>query len=146
MDKKEIEKKVIKARDVMHEKHLELDGLATVKEALSAMRESKSVVVIVKKRNKHDAWGIVLLSDIAKKVLAKDRAPERVNVYEIMSKPVIPIDPEMDVRYVARMFDHFGLSNAPVVEDNKVLGIVSYDELVFNGLYELDAINAKAIP
>jgi len=137
MEKKDMEKKVIKARDVMHEKHLELDGLATVKEALSAMRESKSDVVIVKKRNKYDAWGIVLLSDIAKKVLAKDKAPERVNVYEIMSKPVIPIDPEMDVRYVARLFDNFGLSNAPVIDDDKVIGIVSYDELVFKGLYEL---------
>ena len=132
-----MEKKIIKARDVMHEKHLELDGLATVKQALSAMRESQSDVVIVKKRNEHDAWGIVLLSDIAKKVLAKDKAPERVNVYEIMTKPVIPVDPDMDVRYVARMFDHLGLSNAPVIENDEVLGIVSYDELVFNGLCEL---------
>jgi len=130
-------KKIIKARDVMQEKHLELDGLATVKEALLAMRENKSDVVIVKKRSKDDVWGIVLLSDITKKVLAKDKAPERVNVYEIMSKPVIPVDPEMDVRYVARMFDSFGLSHAPVIEDNKVLGIVSYDELVFNGLCAL---------
>ena len=137
MENKMMEKKVIKARDVMQEKHLELDGLATVKEALNAMHDSNSDVVIVKKRNEHDAWGIVLLSDIAKKVLAKDKAPERVNVYEIMSKPVIPIDPEMDVRYVARMFDHFGLSNAPVIENNQVVGIVSYHELVLKGLYEL---------
>jgi len=121
----------------MQEKHLELDGLATVKEALAAMRETKSDVVIVKKRHEHDAWGIVLLSDIAKKVLAKDKASARVNIYEIMTKPVIPIDPEMDVRYVARMFDHLGLSNAPVIENNQVVGIVSYDELVFNGLCEL---------
>ena len=121
----------------MQEKHLELDGLATVKEALAAMRETKSDVVIVKKRHEHDAWGIVLLSDIAKKVLAKDKASARVNIYEIMTKPVIPIDPEMDVRYVARMFDHLGLSNAPVIENNQIVGIVSYDELVFNGLCEL---------
>jgi len=132
-----MDKKLIKARDVMQEKHLELDGLATVKEALAAMRETKSDVVIVKKRHEHDAWGIVLLSDIAKKVLAKDKASARVNIYEIMTKPVIPIDPEMDVRYVARMFDHLGLSNAPVIENNQVVGIVSYDELVFNGLCEL---------
>ena len=130
-------KKVIKVRDVMHENHLELEGVATVKEALDAMKASKADVVVVKKRDEHDAWGIVLLSDIAKKVLAKDRAPERVNVYEIMSKPVIPADPEMDVRYVARLFDRFGLSNAPVIEDDKIIGIVSYNELVFDGLCEL---------
>ena len=128
---------VIKARDVMREKHLELDGMATVREALDAMKAAQAELVIVKKRHEHDAFGIVLLSDIAKNVLARDRASQRVNVYEIMSKPVISLDPEMDVRYCARLFDNFGLSNAPVIENGKVLGIVSYTELVFQGLYKL---------
>jgi len=130
-------KKVIKARDIMHKKHLELDGMATVKEALDAMKAENASVVIIKKRHEHDAFGIVLLSDIAKKVLAKDRASKRVNVYEIMSKPLISLDPDMDVRYCARLFDRFGLSNVPVIENDKVIGIVSYNELVFQGLSEL---------
>lgn len=132
-----MEKKIIKAREVMYKKHLELDGMATVSQALLLMKSEKADVIIVKKRNEDDAFGIVLLSDIAKKVLAKDRAPDRVNIYEIMSKPVIPIDPDMDVRYAARMFNRFGLSNAPVIENGHVIGIVSYNELVFNGLCEL---------
>jgi signal-transduction protein with cAMP-binding, CBS, and nucleotidyltransferase domain len=132
-----MQKKIIKARDVMHEKHLELDGMATVKEALDAMKAENASVVIVKKRHEHDAFGIVLLSDIAKKVLAKDRASRRVNVYEIMSKPVISLDPDMDVRHCARLFDRFGLSNVPVIENGEVIGIVSYNELVFDGLCEL---------
>ncbi len=131
-------KNVIKARDVMRSNYLEVDGMTTVAEALSRMRAEQSRVAIVKKRNENDAFGIVLLSDIAKLVLAKDRAPDRVNVYEIMSKPVIPVEPDMDVRYVARMFDQFGLSNAPVLEKGEVIGIVSYEELVFNGLYAQD--------
>jgi CBS domain-containing protein len=121
----------------MHEKHLELDGMATIAQALAAMKAEQSDVVIVKKRNEHDALGILLLSDIAKKVLAKDRPSERINVYEIMSKPVIPLEPDMDVRYCARLFDSFGLSNAPVVENGRVIGVVSYKELVFKGLCEL---------
>ncbi len=132
-----MDRKLIKAREVMREKHLELDGMATVEEALQAMKAEKASVVIVKKRNENDAFGIVLLSDIAKKVLARDRSPRRVNVYEIMAKPVIPVDPDMDVRYVARLFDRFGLSKAPVIEGGQVIGIVSYDALVFDGLCEL---------
>jgi CBS domain-containing protein len=132
-----MERKIIKARDIMHEKLLELDGMATVHQALEAMKAQQSEVVIVKKRHEHDALGIVLLSDIAKRVLARDRPSTRVNVYEIMSKPVIPVDPDMDVRYVARLFESFGLSNAPVVEDGEVIGIVSYNELVFDGLCQL---------
>jgi signal-transduction protein with cAMP-binding, CBS, and nucleotidyltransferase domain len=134
-----MEKKVIKARDVMYEKHLEMDGMATVSQALDAMKNDNADVVIVHKRDEHDAFGIVLLSDIAKRVLAKDRAPERVNLYEIMSKPVVPIEPDMDVRYAARLFDRFGLSSAPVIESGKVIGVVSYKELVFRGLCELIA-------
>jgi signal-transduction protein with cAMP-binding, CBS, and nucleotidyltransferase domain len=130
-------KKIIKARDVMHTDHLELDGLATVEEALQAMKAADASVVIVKKRHEHDAYGILLLSDIAKKVLAKDRSAKRVNVYEIMSKPVISLDPDMDVRHCARMFDRFGLSSVPVIEGGKVMGIVTYNELVFKGLSEL---------
>lgn len=132
-----MQKKVITAREVMHENHIELDGLATVKEALDAMKAENAEVAIIKKRNDHDALGILLLSDIVKKVLAKDKAMTRVNVYEIMSKPVIPLEPAMDVRYCARLFDRFGLSNAPVVENGSVIGIVSYNELVFKGLCEL---------
>ena len=130
-------KKVIITRDVMHDKHIELDGMATVQQALEAMKAEDADEVIVKKRNEHDAFGILLLSDIAKKVLAKDRASQRVNVYEIMSKPVIPLDPNMDVRHCARLFERFGLSNAPVVENGDVIGVVSYKELVFDGLCEL---------
>ena len=103
-----MDKRVIKARDVMHTGHLEMDGMATVKEALDAMKASGSSVVIVSKRDEHDAFGIVLLSDIVKRVLAKDRPSQRVNVYEIMSKPVISLDPDMDVRYCARLFDQIG--------------------------------------
>jgi len=132
-----MDKKVIKAHEVMHEKHIEMDGLDTVKQALDAMKDDKTDVLIVKKRNENDAFGMVVLADIVKKVLAKDKAPDRVNLYEIMAKPVISIEPDLDVRYCARLFDRFGLSNAPVVEKGQVIGIVSYDELVFNGLCEL---------
>ena len=99
-------RKVIKARDVMRATHQEMDGMATVAEALEKMRESQSEVLIVSKRDENDAFGIVLLADIAREVLARDRAAERVNVYEIMSKPVIPVEADMDVRYVAPKASH----------------------------------------
>ena len=83
-------------------------------------------------------YGIVMLSDIAKYVLATDRAPERVNVYEVMSKPVICIRPDMDIRYCARLFDKFGLSRAPVVEKGKVIGIVSFTDMVLIGMVQND--------
>jgi predicted transcriptional regulator len=124
----------VRVRDVMSSSFLEISGLATIQEALQKMREADSEVVIVNRRDEHDEFGIMLLADIAKNVLARDRAPERVNVYEIMSKPVIDAPPDMQVRYCARLFERFGLSVAPVIENNAIIGVVSYKELVLKGL------------
>ncbi|KZZ37669.1 CBS domain-containing protein, partial [Oleiphilus sp. HI0117] len=95
-------KTVVKIKDVMRSNYVEMDGMMTVKDALIQMKEHNASYVIIKKRNEDDEYGVVMLSDIAKKVLAKDKSPDRVNVYEIMSKPVVSVPPEMDVRYCAR--------------------------------------------
>ena len=128
------EKVVIRVRDVMKTKVDIVDGLTTVSEALRAMKNIETKSLIINKRHDDDEYGIVLLSDIAKTVLAKDRAPDRINVYEVMSKPVISVDPEMDIRYCARLFDRFGLSRAPVLHDRKIIGIVSYTDMVLKGM------------
>jgi CBS domain-containing protein len=128
------ERKVIRVRDVMKPQYDLVDGMTTVKDALSKMRHIETKCLIVDKRHPDDEYGIVLISDIAKYVLAVDRAPERVNVYEVMSKPVITVDPEMDIRYCARLFDKFGLSRAPVIEGGKLIGIVSFTDMVLHGM------------
>ncbi|MBI1424647.1 MAG: CBS domain-containing protein [Gammaproteobacteria bacterium] len=128
------ERKVVRVRDVMKTQFDMVDGMTTVKDALSKMSHVDTKCLIVDKRHPDDEYGIVLISDIAKYVLAMDRAPERVNVYEVMSKPVIAVDPQMDIRYCARLFDKFGLSRAPVIEQGKVIGIVSFTDMVLHGM------------
>ncbi len=128
------ERQPVRVRDVMKTDFDMVDGLTTVADALRAMRHVETKCLLVNKRHEDDEYGIVLLSDIARKVLAVDRAPERVNVYEIMSKPVVTVDPLMDIRYCARLFDRFGLSRAPVLENRTLVGIVSYTDMVLKGL------------
>ncbi|MBT8444035.1 MAG: CBS domain-containing protein [Gammaproteobacteria bacterium] len=118
----------------MNTEFLNMPGGMTVTEAIHAMREINAHALIVDKRTEEDELGIVLVSDIAKKVLAMDRSPDRVNLYEIMTKPVLAIDPDMNIRYCARFFEHFGISTAPVGKQGKVIGIVTYDALVLKGL------------
>ncbi len=130
------DRKVTRVRDVMKTKYDLVDGMMTVKDALVKMQHVETKCLIVNKRHADDEYGIVLLSDIAKQVLAQDRSAARVNVYEVMSKPVISVDPSMDIRYCARMFNKFGLSRAPVIEAGKLLGIVSFTDMVLHGLLE----------
>lgn len=134
MTKEASGREIVRVRDVMKPDFDMVDGMMTVREALDSMNFVETKTLLVDKRHDDDEYGIVLLSDIAKHILARDRAPERVNIYEVMTKPVIGIDPQMDIRYCARLFDHFGLARAPVVEDGKVIGIVSFTDMVLNGL------------
>jgi len=132
------EKKQMTVAAVMDTDFLIMDGVATVAEAISAMKQRNARSLLVSKRDDHDEYGIVLTSDIAKQVLAKHRSPQRVNVYEIMSKPVLAVQPDMHVRFCARLFERFGISTAPVIEDGTVVGMVAYDALVLKGLAATD--------
>ena len=128
------EKTIVRVRDVMKHNFDMIDGKMTVRDALNTMKHVDTKSLIVDKRSDDDEYGMVLISDIAKQVVAKDRAPERVNIYEIMSKPVVSVHPDMDIRYCARMFGRYQLSRAPVIEHGKVIGIVSFTDIVLKGL------------
>jgi CBS domain-containing protein len=120
--------------DVMKREFDLVPGMLTVKDALLAMKFPDTRALIIDKRDPDDEYGIVLISDIAKQVLAADRSPDRVNLYEIMAKPVLSVAPEMNIRYCARLMQRFGIALAPVINSGKVVGVVSYHDLVLNGL------------
>lgn len=126
-----------RVRDCMKPEVTEVDGKMDVLSAMKVMREVGATSLMVKRRDENDEYGMLLFSDIAKKVIARDRAPERVNVYEIMAKPVVTVKPDMHIRYCARLFENFGIGHAPVEEDGKIIGIVSYYRLVLYGLKDL---------
>ena len=128
----------VPVRQVMRSDVTQVNGRMNVFEALRVMKRVEATCLIVEKRHDSDEYGMLLFSDIAKQVIARDRAPERVNVFEIMAKPVISVRPEMDIRYCARLFDRFGISHAPVIENDEIVGIVSYYLLVLEGLPDLD--------
>jgi CBS domain-containing protein len=129
--------KLIRVRDVMERDVNVIKGVATIKEALRTIKDKNAECLIVDKRHSDDEFGMLLISDIARHVLAKDRAPERVNVYEVMAKPVITVEPDMDIRYCARLLARFELTRAPVVEGGAVVGVVSFTDLVLRGLCEM---------
>ena len=121
-------------RDCMRTDVTKVDGRTDVLTALKIMKKVGATSLIVERRDENDEWGMVLFSDIARQVIAKNRAPERVNVYEIMTKPVLTVRPDMEIRYCARLFENFGISQAPVVERGEIVGMVSYYLLVLHGV------------
>ncbi|NOI83186.1 CBS domain-containing protein [Vibrio tubiashii] len=130
--------KKVRVRDVMTNNYVVIDGLTTVKEGIQLARSNEVKALVVNKRNEDDEYGLVLMNDIAKKVLAQNRSPDRTNIYEIMTKPALSVDPDMNVKYCARLFERFGISRAPVIEAGKIIGMVSYNNIVINGMVHDD--------
>ena len=124
----------ISVRQVMRDQVTYVDGSIDVMEAMRIMKRVGATSLIVNRRHDNDEFGMLLFSDIAKQVIGQDRNPERVNVFEIMAKPVVSVRPQMSIRHCARLFNEFGISHAPVIENDKIIGIVSYYLLVLGGL------------
>jgi len=128
--------KIVLVRDIMKTDFTTVSGSTTVKEALILMKTQKTSVLIVEKRHQFDDYGLITAGDIARHVLAKDKAPDRINVYEIMNCPVIQVSPDMDIRHCSKLFANYNLVRAPVIENGKVIGMVSPNSLVLDGMYK----------
>ncbi|MCO4799672.1 MAG: CBS domain-containing protein [Colwelliaceae bacterium] len=123
--------KIIQVKDAMTQEGYQFaEGMLTVADGIKLAHQHKAKAIIINKRDENDEYGIVMLADIAKEVIAKDKSPERVNLYEIMAKPVLNVSSSMDVRYCARLFERFGVHTAPVMENNKIVGMVDYTNMV----------------
>ena len=120
------------AKDVMTKKVIFIDGMATAKEAVEIMRKENVEALIVKKRNDQDAYGIVVVNDFVRGVIILEKTSEEVNVFEVMSKPVISIPANMDVRYVASLLMNIGFRIAPVKENGEYIGMVTLSDLILD--------------
>lgn len=121
----------IRVRDLMVAELHSIDGLATVADAMAMMKRQHVSSLVVHRRNEDDELGLVVVADIARGVIADNRAPERVNVYEIMSKPLLTLPEEMLARYAVRILVRLELSRAVVVDQHRnAIGIVTLRDLI----------------
>jgi signal-transduction protein with cAMP-binding, CBS, and nucleotidyltransferase domain len=123
-------------RDVMTDKPFVIDGLATVAQAVELMREQSISSLVIDRRHEGDEYGILAVHDIAEKIISRNLSPERVNVYEIMSKPVLSVDVGMNLKYAIRLLFRFKLTRALVLENGKIAGIVTLRDMVLRSIGE----------
>ena len=125
------ENKIVRVSDLMVSGVRTIDGFATVNEAMTAMKQFGVSSLVVNRRHDDDELGVVTVTDIAREVIATNRSPDRVNVYEIMSKPVLTVRSRMQARYAARLLVHFGISRTLVVDEaGNPEGIVTLRDMV----------------
>ncbi len=129
------EKKYTSVSDVMSKGVHTIAGVSTVADAMKIMGEHRVSSLVVERRNEHDEYGLLEVYDVAKGVMAEDRSADRVNVYEIMQKPVLSIAADMDIRYAVRLLVRFRLTRALVIDDKRVpVGLVTIRDMVLKHL------------
>jgi len=124
------------AKDIVSDKLFYIDGLASVKDAVQMMKENKVRALIIKKRSRADANGIITVYDIIKGAVIPNKTLDEVSVYEIMTKPVFSISAHLNVKYVPRLMYNYNISVAPVEENGEYIGIINYTQFLFTEFVE----------
>ena len=119
----------IRVREVMTPAPWVIEGLATARQAVELMREHHVSSLIIDRRHDGDEYGMVTVHDVAGKVIGPDRSQDRMNVYEIMSKPLLTVDVDMDIKYAIRILTRFQLSRALVTKKGSMVGIVTLRDM-----------------
>ena len=118
----------MRTADIMTTRTFTIDSSATVAEAIGLMQDNKVRSLIVKP-SEDRAYGIVTETDIIYKVATKYIDPKTVMVYQIMTKPCIAIDPNLNLKNVAQLFAKIETSPAPVIQEH-LLKIISVTDLL----------------
>ena len=120
---------MLKARDIMTPRVITIDSLATIAEALELMRRNQLHTLVVDHSDTDDAYGLITDEDIVYSVIAEGEDPAAVQVYELMTKPCVVVNPDLGVEYVAKLFANVGIRSAPVIQE-KLLGIISVTDIL----------------
>ncbi len=120
---------VIKVADVMTPSPVVIDGLATVQEAVNLMESNGISSLVIDRRHEDDEYGLISVSDIARRIIGENKSLERSSVYEVMEKPVLTLSSTMDIKYAIRLLTKFSLSRALVTEFGQMVGFVSLRDM-----------------
>jgi CBS domain-containing protein len=124
------------ARDIMQTEVATVLPELTVQDAAALMRYQGVRSLVVEKETDDDAYGLITYADIVTKVLAHGFDPAEIRVDEVMTKPLIVVNASLKVEIIARLFAHHTVGHAPVIEDHRLVGIVSMTDLVVEVITE----------
>jgi CBS domain-containing protein len=117
----------MKAVDVMSKDVITLGGDVTAKRAAEIMAENGVNALVVTAQGK--AIGILTERDILKRIVIEDRNSLETKVKDIMSSPLITIDPNVDLEKAAQIMFEKKIKNLPVLENGRLRGLLSLQDI-----------------
>jgi len=117
----------LKVEDVMVKEVVTINANASVREAAKIMNHHEIGCLIASSHGK--AVGIITERDILKRVVAEAKDPEKTKVKDVMSKPLIVVEPEMDLEEAAKLMFKMKIKKLPVVDSGRLAGLVTLTDL-----------------
>jgi CBS domain-containing protein len=118
----------VQTRYIMVKKVITITKDSSVEEAVRLMNEHEIGCLIVTDNKK--ARGMLTERDLLKRVLAKSKDPKKTKVEEVMSTPLISIDPDAEIEDVSRIMFQKNIKKVPIVRKDKLIGLVTLTDIL----------------
>jgi signal-transduction protein with cAMP-binding, CBS, and nucleotidyltransferase domain len=131
----------VKARDVMAKRPVTVPAYCTIQQAAVAMgRAAVGAVVIVDEDRQ--PLGIVTNRDLVVRALARGLPPD-ARVDDVMSAGVVCVDGDAELSQVTAILSSHPFRRVPVVDHDRMVGMVTLDDLVVRLAEELHGITRR---
>jgi CBS domain-containing protein len=117
----------LKVEDVMVKEVITIDENSTVKEAAEIMNKFEIGCLIAVRKGK--AMGIITERDLLKRVVAEAKDANKTKVKDVMSSPLVVVEPSMDLEEAVRLMFQMKIKKLPVVDGKRLVGLVSLTDI-----------------
>src|SRR4030042_6062452 len=114
-------------KDYMVKEIATVDAEADVSATAEKMAQTPRCYLIVLRNGQ--PLGIVTEKDLVNKVLAKRLDPSKIKVQEIMSSPLITVDPDAQLTTAAELMKEKNVRKLPVAKDGILYGLITARDL-----------------
>jgi CBS domain-containing protein len=125
----------VHVRDMMKKQVVSIDASLTVKDGAKMMEDSGVACLVVTEKNV--PVGILTERDFVTRITSAGK-PSSTPVRKVMSSPLISIGPDDTAKQLAELIKEKKIHEVPVVEGNRLIGIVSATDLVRKCIIDSD--------
>jgi len=118
----------LKVKDIMVGEVITIEANVAVRKAVRLMNDREIGCLVVVQDGK--PTGIVTERDMLKRVLVAGRDPRAVEVAEVMSKPLLFMEPEKEIEEAVKLMFKHKIKKLPVVENGRLVGLVTLTDLI----------------
>ena len=116
-----------KIKDVMITEVITVDVNTNLRKAVERMNSHEIGCLIVLEKGSY--VGILTERDVLKRIVAEARNPEETMVGDVMSKPLVVVNPESSLEEAINLMIEKKIKKLPVIENRKLVGLVTMTEI-----------------